>query len=436
MECGAWGTLAEGNAPMKAEKRGRGIMASNIIGFDAIPASQGKRIRTGIHEIDRVFGGGIVDGSATLLGGEPGVGKSTLALALCAAVAFQNKKALYVSGEESASQVKMRADRLKLASPNLFFLGETDLDAVLAALRKEKPNFVVIDSIQMLSAADIPADAAAMSQLRYVTSSLVTFAKTSGVSTLLIGHVTKDGQVAGPKLIEHVVDTVLSFEGERTHPLRILRALKNRFGSTDETGVFDMKEDGLHEVKNPSAYLLEERRSGVPGSVVSCILEGTRPVLIEIQALVQRTKFGYPARRASGFDVARVEMLAAILGRRGGLDLSQHDIYVNVIGGLKVKEPAVDLAVLAALASAASDVPLPDGLAVWGEAGLGGEIRSVIAADRRLQEAATLGITRVITALPRSGNLKKSALPAVTEAKTVREMIMALVPQKQKTTAR
>ncbi|MBI4457403.1 DNA repair protein RadA, partial [Candidatus Uhrbacteria bacterium] len=395
LECGGWGTVALRTATAAETRQRPPVAPSPVTSFGDIKTFDLRRLSTGLGELDRVLGGGLVPGSVTLLGGEPGVGKSTLAMMVAAAMGRNGKPVLYVSGEESASQVKMRAVRLGAAaargvqsdtrslnapvspgtvsSPGdgLHFLGETDVDHVVATLEHEKPALAIIDSIQTLIAADIPAEAGAVSQVRGAAARLVAHAKEHNTPLLLIGHVTKDGHLAGPKTLEHLVDTVLSFEGERSHPLRALRSLKNRFGSTDETGIFAMSETGLEEIRNPSAYLLDERRPGVSGSAVSCIIEGSRPLLVEMQALVQKTSFGYPVRRATGFDNARLEMLIAVLGRRANIDLGQHDVYVNVVGGLKVREPAADLAVIVGLASAFRNAPLPDRMAVWGEIGLG-----------------------------------------------------------------
>lgn len=432
--------------------------------FEEIPAISEKRRTTGITEADRVFGGGIVAGSVTLLGGEPGIGKSTLALMIASRLASgstdgsvgvkvaganhsekgegsgndtvhaERRGALYVSGEESASQVKLRADRLALPQTGIRFASATDVERLIATLQAEKPSFAVIDSVQMLRSDDIPAEAGAATQVRGAAGRMVAWAKSSGTPLLLIGHVTKDGGIAGPKTLEHVVDTVLSFEGERSHPLRVLRALKNRFGSTDESGIFEMTESGLQEIRNPSAYLLEGRPVDAAGSAVTCVMEGTRPMLVEIQALVQKTSFGYPARKASGFEQARLEMLLAVLAKRGQIDLSGHDVYINVAGGLRVREPAADLAVLLALASAYRDAPLPRGLAAWGEIGLGGELRPVPSSDRRLAECAALGVTRAIapahkaqgTGKARNGTSQgnRNALSA-TEATTVNQALAA-----------
>lgn len=430
LECGAWGTLEAASAPAKHRSLApaAGANAVPVTAFSAIPAGSERRMRTGMKEADRVLGGGIVAGSVTLLGGEPGIGKSTLALMLSAAAANNGSRVVYVSGEESPAQVKLRADRLKLRQDGMFFLGETDVDAVVATLTKERPALAVIDSIQMLRTDEIPSEAGAVGQIRGAAGRLVAFAKSTGTPVLLIGHVTKDGTVAGPKTLEHLVDTVLSFEGERTHPLRVLRTTKNRFGSTDEAGMFEMQDDGLAEIANPSAYLLEARRAGVPGSAISCVIEGTRPLLIEVQALVQKTSFGYPARKASGFDGARLEMILAVLARRGGIDFSQHDVYLNVVGGLKIKEPAADLAIALALASAHRHVPLAEGIVAWGEVGLGGEIRPAPSSDRRLAEAAALGIKQALLAVPKSGLKRPPVGIKTTETPTINDALAVLVP--------
>jgi DNA repair protein RadA/Sms len=428
LECGAWGTMSAETAPTKTAAAAKAVAATKpaaITAFNDLASERERRIPTGITEADRVFGGGIVPGSVTLLGGEPGIGKSTLALMIASNLAASGKKTLYVSGEESASQIKMRAERLGVAQKNLFFLNETDVTVLAATITAEKPAFAVIDSVQMLRCDDVPAEAGAVGQVRAAAGRLVSLAKSSGIPLLLIGHVTKDGIVAGPKTLEHIVDTVLSFEGERTHPLRTLRSLKNRFGSTDEAGIFEMNDVGLAEIKNPSAYLLEARLEGVPGSAISCVMEGTRPVLVEIQALVQKTSFGYPSRKSSGVDQSRVDMLLAVLGRRAGLDFGQYDVFVNVVGGLKVKEPAADLAIALALASAFRHVALPPRLVAWGEVGLGGEIRPVPGHDRRLAETAALGMTDVVAGFPRTAAKKPAAGIRAIDARTIKDAIAA-----------
>ena len=428
LECGKWGTVEPVSPEWEGGEGGGGVAPTadlpkakslKIIGLGDVDVLNAVRTGTGLTEMDRVLGGGLVDGSVTLIGGEPGIGKSTMALIMCARLAQTGRPVLYVSGEESAAQIKLRAERLKLPLQNLNFLDSTDCDAVAATIEKEKPTLTVIDSIQTLQSRLIPSIAGAQNQVRYAASCLIQTAKRSKLPILIIGHVTKDGQVAGPKTLEHLVDTVLSFEGERSHPLRIIRSLKNRFGPTDETGVFEMTDAGLTEIGNPSAYLLDERRPNAAGSAITCLIEGTRPVLVEVQALVQRTAFGYPTRRTTGFEQARLEMLLAVLGRHGGLDLSEHDVYVNIVGGLKIKERSADLAVAAAIVSAARGVPLGEGLAVWGEVGLSGEVRTAPATDRRLQEAANLGLKSALCPLPKSGKAKKPTGLAVTDVRDI-----------------
>jgi DNA repair protein RadA/Sms len=428
LECGQWGTVqAEAGVPSMATVKPAAVISrakpAAVTALADVTAGEEARWPCGLGELDRVFGGGLVPGSVTLLGGEPGVGKSTLALMLADRAAASRGNSLYVSGEESAGQVKMRADRLGLKAKGLKFLGATDADVIAATIEAERPAVVVIDSIQMLRSAEVQNEAGTVSQVRTAAGKLVAVAKVTGVPVIIIGHVTKDGTVAGPKTLEHIVDTVLSFEGERGYPVRILRALKNRFGSTDETGLFEMVGAGLVEIQNASGYLLEEREPGVPGGAVSCVMEGQRPMLIEIQALVRPTTFGYPTRKCSGFDLARLEMLIAVLGKRAGLDLGGHDVFVNVVGGLRVAEPAPDLAVLLALASAYRDQPLPAGLVAWGEVGLAGEIRPVPAAERRLAEVATMGLDTALTALPRRSDRRITPKLTLIETRSVAEAV-------------
>jgi DNA repair protein RadA/Sms len=343
---------------------------------------------------------------------------------------------LYFSGEESGSQVKLRAERLG-SGDAMAFLAVTDVLDIVATLRKEKPVFAVVDSVQTLEISDNPAEAGTVSQVRGAAGFLVQAAKELNVPLLLIGHVTKDGTVAGPKTLEHMVDAVFVFEGERSHPLRVLRSLKNRFGATDESGMFSMDGTGLVEVSNPSAFLLEERQLGVPGSVISCMTGGSRPMLIEIQALVQKSAFGYPVRRASGFDHERLEMIVAIIGRHGKVNLGESDVFVNIVGGLKAREPALDLAVALAVCSAATGVALPQGLAAFGELGLGGEVRSVIGLEKRLFEASSFGLAEVVTAVPKGwkggGGVARGKSPVMVRG--VRSLIDALVVCREKVTS-
>jgi DNA repair protein RadA/Sms len=399
LECGQWGTVLEKTPEINVQERVRG--GKDALKYPSIPTNSlkdisheasSKRHITGIGELDRVLGGGFVPGSFLLLGGEPGIGKSTLALQLACLI----PSSLYISGEESVEQIKLRADRLGLGSAALRLGNATMVEAIIETIKELKPPLAVIDSIQTLFSDTIPGEPGNVTQVRAATVQLLSAAKTSGTSIILIGHVTKDGAVAGPKTLEHLVDTVLYLEGDRHHNMRILRAVKNRFGSTDEVGMFTMIETGMKEVVNPSAAMLLERGESVPGSIVTCLLEGTRPLLVEIQALVTKTMFGYPVRKANGFDVNRLHMILAVLERRAGLPLGQYDVHVNVVGGLKAAEPASDLAVALAVTSALKDKALGKDVAVFGEVGLGGEVRSVRQAEKRMKECLNLGMKKII----------------------------------------
>jgi DNA repair protein RadA/Sms len=404
LECGTWGSLgasAAGDTGPKGAARllSRGKPAAAVRLGD-LGSGTTRRVLTGIGEFDRVLGGGLVPGSLVLVSGEPGIGKSTLLLQTAAAL----EGALYVSGEESADQIAMRFKRLGLASPTLKFVPETDFGVIAATIEAEKPSLAIIDSIQTTTASDIGGETGGVSQIRGVTAGFMELAKRTGVPLLIVGQVTKDGAVAGPKMLEHLVDVVISFEGDRASNYRLLRTVKNRFGSTDEIGVFEMAGSGLKEVANPSSFFLTDRTSGVPGSVVTCIMEGTRPILVEIQALASRTTFGYPQRRAAGFDSNRLQVLLAVMTERLGINTGTHDIHLNVAGGYRVSEPAADAAVILAIASAITGKPLPSSLAAFGEVGLGGELRPVPLADRRLTEAKRLGFKETI-APPETKNL-------------------------------
>ena len=361
-----------------------------------IALDETSRITTGIGELDRVLGGGIVQGSMILIGGDPGIGKSTLLLQVCRNLAAQEREVLYVSGEESLQQIKMRAARIGSFTDSLKLLCETDLEEIEKTAERMHPGFLVIDSIQTMYNADVSSAPGSVSQVRESTAVLLRIAKTNNIPVCIVGHVTKDGNVAGPRVLEHMVDTVLYFEGERQQTYRILRAVKNRFGSTNEIGVFEMRQEGLEEVPNPSEFMLDGRPEGASGSVVACSMEGSRPIMIEIQALVCRTNFGFPRRTANGTDFNRVNLLMAVLEKRGRMNLSQHDAYVNITGGVRVSEPAGDLGILLALASSYRDVPVGDDIVVFGEVGLSGEIRSVPMAEQRVREAQKLGFRRVI----------------------------------------
>ena len=354
------------------------------------------RISTGIDEFDRVLGGGIVQGSMVLVGGDPGIGKSTLLLQTCLLMASRSHKVLYISGEESLQQIKIRADRLGEFTGDLYMLCETDLETIQSVIERMKPELVVIDSIQTMCKNDVSSAPGSVSQVRESTGVFMKIAKTLGVTVFIVGHVTKEGVVAGPRVLEHMVDTVLYFEGERHAVYRILRSVKNRFGSTNEIGVFEMGQKGLAEVLNPSQYLLDGRPEGASGSVVACLMEGTRPVMVEVQALVCRTNFNMPRRTAAGMDFNRVNLLMAVIEKRLGLSLANWDAYVNIAGGMKLNAPALDLAVVAAVISSYKDLPMDEHTVFFGEVGLSGEVRGVSMAAQCVQEAKKLGFKRCV----------------------------------------
>ncbi|MCL2406287.1 MAG: DNA repair protein RadA [Defluviitaleaceae bacterium] len=383
------------------------------------------RSSTGISELDRVLSGGIVRGSLTLVGGEPGVGKSTLLLQLCKGIGIS--PILYVSGEESLTQVKLRASRLGAARQGLFMISETSLAAVSAAVDKLSPGLIIIDSIQTMCDENLPNTPGTPTQIRECAGFLMRLAKSRDISVVMIGHVTKEGSIAGPKLLEHMVDTVLYFEGDKQLHYRIIRAAKNRFGATNEIGVFEMQNDGLIEIPNPSAYMLSGRPSDAPGSVVTCAMEGSRPILSEVQALASRTSFGMPRRVADGCDYNRVVMLIAILEKRGGINFGNHDCYVNIAGGMEIKEPAVDLAIVAALASSYKNKALPEGMVVFGETGLTGEARAVAHAEKRVYEAARLGFTQCVLPQANLKGLKPPEGIKVYGAANVGEMLASVL---------
>ncbi|MEO6109881.1 MAG: DNA repair protein RadA [Candidatus Saccharimonadales bacterium] len=397
--CGEWNTLVEQAAELgkssvaRASSTGRALTVQSIKTINADEGS--KRMTTGTADLDTVLGGGILPGAVILLAGQPGIGKSTLLLQVTARVA-ETVPVLYVSGEESASQVKLRAKRLGAqASEQLDFAASTSANDIAATIRSGQYKLVIVDSIQTLALDDITSAPGTVSQITNSSNVLIRAAKESGTAVILVGHVTKEGSIAGPKVLEHLVDVVLQFEGDRYGGFKVVRAIKNRFGSTNEAAIFEMYEEGLRVVENPSAALLAERQSA-DGSVVLATLEGTRPLLVEIQALVNPTNFGYPKRTASGFDLNRLNLLIAVLERRTKLNLSDKDIYINVVGGLRLSDQAADLAICMAIASAAAGRQIDDGIVVFGEVGLGGEIRSVIGVDKRVSEAKKLGFTQAI----------------------------------------
>lgn len=399
-ECSEWNTLAE----EQVMEEGAHQRASIVAASRPIPVSDGtqpppRRIPTGMSECDRVLGGGIVPGSLTLVGGDPGIGKSTLMLQLSQYLAAQAGKVLYVSGEESFSQARLRADRLKAVHDRLFIYTETSVSHIGKEIQKGDYAFVVVDSIQSVYSSQLSGVPGSISQVRDCANEFLRLAKGQNVPIFLVGHVTKDGTIAGPRLLEHLVDTVLYFEGEGRQSLRILRGVKNRFGSTNEIGVFEMRESGLHPVENPSALFLNERPEGVSGSVVIPSVEGTRPLLVEVQALVGDSHAGSPRRTVTGVNPNRISLILAVLEKRAGLHFSDRDVFVNVAGGVKLDEPATDLAVALALVSSFRNIPLPATLVAFGELGLAGEVRAVDMAQQRLSEAAKFGFDRCI--LPR-----------------------------------
>jgi DNA repair protein RadA/Sms len=364
--------------------------------IDEIVADEKERMMTGISEMDRVLGGGIVNGSVTLVGGDPGIGKSTLLLQVVNNLAEKDLKILYISGEESAKQIKLRGKRIGASSKNIFVLVEIDLDSIIKHIKEISPRVVVVDSIQTMYSPVLTSAPGSVGQVRESSGRLILLAKKTGIPVFLVGHVTKDGSIAGPKVLEHMVDTVLYFEGDSSHAYRIIRAIKNRFGPTNEIGVFEMRSNGLNEVANPSAFFLTERPEGEPGSVVVPSIEGTRPILIEIQSLVNPTNFGMPRRTTIGVDHNRVALLAAVMDKVCGFRLSGHDIFINVAGGMKVDEPAVDLGIVASMASSFLDKPIDNGTVVFGEVGLAGEVRGISQMDIRIKEAARMGFKRCI----------------------------------------
>lgn len=396
-DCGQWNTLVEERQrdTLRLERRTGFTESSRPRTLGDISFVKEKRLSTGIKEFDRVLGGGIVPGSLILIGGDPGIGKSTLLLQAMDGLA-PSGKLFYVSGEESLEQVKMRAERLNINSENILLQSETCLENILDEAKKIEPVAMVIDSIQTMYSEGLPSAPGSVGQVRECAQALMFFAKRSGTSVFIIGHVTKDGSIAGPRVLEHIVDTVIYFEGEKGHSYRILRAIKNRFGSSNEIGVFEMTDEGLKEIENPSELFLSERPEGATGTVISASMEGTRPILLEFQALVSPATFGVPRRTSIGVDPNRVNLLIAVLEKKAGIHLIGMDVFVNVVGGLKVFEPAADLAIIAALSSSARDKAIDPRTIIFGEVGLSGEIRAVSHADLRLKEAQKIAFQRAI----------------------------------------
>ena len=398
--CNSWNTFYEEKIVTSKVSGEKKAVSAEVKKLNSVEIEKYSRYKTGYEELDRVLGGGLVQGSLVLLGGEPGIGKSTLIWQICDKIKV-NGSVLYISGEESATQIKMRADRLNINNENILFLGETCIETIENTLESVKPDFIIIDSIQTMYSEQLQAAAGSVSQVREITARIMQMCKRKNITTILIGHVTKDGNIAGPRVLEHMVDTVLYLEGERYFSYRILRGVKNRFGSTNEVGLFEMREEGLCEIENPSEILISERDGNPSGSVIVASLEGTRPMLVEIQALLAPTAFGMPRRTGIGVDYNRMALLMAVLEKRAGLHISNYDAYINVVSGIKIDEPAVDLGIALAIASNFKNVPLPKDLVVVGEIGLTGEIRSVNSLEKRVKEAEKMGFKTFV--VPESG---------------------------------
>ena len=432
--CGAWNTLEEQApqpaaaqaAPVKALKQRPGTGAQ-ALQLNEIPEESALRASTGIPELDRVLGGGVVEGSLMLVGGDPGIGKSTLLLQVSEHLARQGARVLYISGEESARQIKMRARRLGVSADSLLILSENAMDAAEKRWEEIQPDYMIIDSIQTMYRPDMASAPGSVSQVRECASLLMRMAKTTGCAVFLVGHVTKEGAIAGPRILEHMVDVVLYFEGDRQHDHRILRAVKNRFGSVNELGLFEMHEKGMLPVANPSEMLLSERAKNVPGSCVIPAIEGSRPMLVDVQALALQTAYGTPRRTTNGFDAGRLALLLAVLEKRAGVSLFNQDVYVNVAGGLSLSEPAADLALCAAVASSVRDVCIPGDWAVMGEVGLAGEIRAVSQCERRLSECARLGFTSAVLPRENARHLKAPEGMRVYGVETLAEALSILI---------
>ena len=394
--CNSWNTFYEQKVvDTKSTSKSKDIRSNKPQTLNSYEAKETIRTSTGFGELDRVLGGGLVKGSLILLGGEPGIGKSTLILQICDKIKGEGK-VLYVSGEESAEQIKMRADRLGINNDDILFLGETDIDIVNQAIIDINPKLVIIDSIQTMYSEEITAAAGSVSQVREITSQVMRVCKSRQITTIIIGHVTKEGNIAGPRVLEHMVDSVLYLEGERYFSYRILRGVKNRFGSTNEIGMFEMKEEGMCEITNPSDILISEREDNPAGSCIVSCMEGTRPILVELQALTSQTIFGYPKRTANGIDYNRLALLIAVLEKRCGLQLGSQDVYLNVVGGLRINEPSIDLGIMLVTASSFKNKPIPKDMIIIGEVGLTGEVRRINAIEKRLKEAEKLGFKSCI----------------------------------------
>lgn len=428
-DCGEWHSLVEESAPLRPAFSSRGSFGtspSRPVPIDTVEMALVRRMATGIQEFDRVLGGGLVPGSLVLIGGDPGIGKSTLMLQVLHRLASHNHKVLYISGEESIQQIKLRNNRLGTGSEGLWVVSETGLESIRAMADEMAPDVIVVDSVQTIFSPDLTSAPGSVSQVREATMHLMFLAKRTGIPIFLVGHVTKDGAIAGPRLLEHMVDTVLYFEGGQNNVFRVLRAVKNRFGSTNEIGVFEMRENGLCEVSNPSSVFLSERPRLVPGSVVTASIEGSRPILLEIQGLVARSTFGTPRRTVLGVDYNRVSLLVAIMEKKLGLHLANEDIFVNVAGGVKVDEPAVDLGIVSVIASSFLDKPVKGRTVVLGEIGLTGEVRTVSRVEQRVGEAAKMGFTRCLLPGNNLKHLKGENAMALVGVQTVSELLDVL----------
>ncbi len=393
--CNAWNTFVEEKITKQGSNKGVVTKSPDPVSLKSIEQISISRISSGFDELDRVLGGGFVNGSLTLLGGEPGIGKSTLILQICDKFKTDGT-VLYVSGEESAEQIKIRADRLGINKDNIMFLGETDINNIENAIEKMEPKLVILDSIQTMYSDEITSAPGSVSQVREITARVMKMCKMKGITTVIIGHVTKDGTIAGPRVLEHMVDAVLYIEGERYFSYRVVRGVKNRFGSTNEIGMFEMRNEGMVEITNPSSVLLTERDDNPPGSVIVASLEGTRPILIELQALTSTTVFGMPRRTANGLDYNRVTLLIAVLEKIGGVNLGNQDVYMNIVGGIKINEPALDLGIVLSASSSFKNISISKDVAVIGEVGLTGEIRSVNMIEKRLKEVEKMGLKTCI----------------------------------------
>jgi DNA repair protein RadA/Sms len=427
-DCAAWNSFAEEKKDMIARQSSlvTHLGKSEPQPLSSIATGFQQRTSTGIKELDRVLGGGVVAGSVILIGGDPGIGKSTLLLQAVYGLSKQYGKVLYVSGEESPEQIKIRSERLSINSDNIILLAETSLEAVVTSISKIAPDAVVIDSIQTVYTEELVSAPGSVSQVRECASKLMLFAKRSDIPVFIVGHVTKEGAIAGPRVLEHIVDTVLYFEGDRGHSYRILRTVKNRFGSTNEIGIFEMSDSGLLEVENPSELFLIERPLNVSGSTVVASIEGTRPLMVEIQSLVSQSNFGMPRRTAIGVDFNRVNLLVAVLEKKVGLNLGGMDIFVNVVGGLRLIEPAVDLGVITTIASSLKDVPVDPKIFVFGEVGLSGEIRAVAQAETRIKEAAKIGFRHALIPIGNAEKINDNFGLELTGVKNVEDCLKAV----------